>query len=86
MLNIEQNIPLPPRIYGRQSATKTSKYSPLLNIKVGESFLFPMKGKIATKQSNYVGASVRAFAKRWELGHKYAVRIVEGGVRVWRVS
>jgi len=75
---IEKNIPLPePLPRGR----KGSKY-PLADMAVGESFFVPTMKPEEKRQSLYQAVSVKGRV----MGRKFIVRIVEGGVRVWRLE
>ena len=76
---IESDIPVPKRTAGRTG----SKY-PFSALNEGESFLIPHgyeEVKIGTIRS-----AIGAYMKRaGEDAGKFAVRAVDGGVRVWRV-
>ena len=56
--------------------TRTSKY-PFDKLTVGDSFFVQAK-------KGTLAAAANSAAKR--LGWKFSVRVVEGGVRVWRVA
>lgn len=75
---IESNIPVPKRTAGRTG----SKY-PFSALDEGESFLVAHgdeEVKIGTIRS-----AIGAYMKRTPDAGKFAVRAVEGGVRVWKV-
>jgi hypothetical protein len=71
---IEKGVPIPPR-RGRKS-----KY-PVASLKDGESFLVPTG---SFKKAQSVVSTLYAAAKR--VGIKVSVRIMNDGVRVWRVK
>jgi hypothetical protein len=71
---IEKGVPIPPR-RGRQS-----KY-PVAELGSGESFLVPVG---AFKKPQSVVSTLYAAAKR--SGVKVSVRIMDDGVRVWRIK
>jgi hypothetical protein len=75
---IEKGIPMP--------ETKTEKTSrPYAKLEVGDSFMLPVaQGSTAEKLKANLSSSARNAGKK--LGVKFAVRIVEGGVRVWRTA
>ena len=75
---IESGIPLPPpqRPTGRPPGVRN--YYSWRDMNIGDSFLVPGGTK------DYVGRSARAARDR--LGYEFALRYVEGGVRVWRVE
>lgn len=70
---IEDRIPLPPK-----SSSKI-KY-PLAEMKVGQSFFAP------GVKSSAISGRAATVAKASGDGRKYATRVVDGGVRVWRVE
>jgi hypothetical protein len=73
MLKIDHKVPIPPLVRKQGPA----KY-PWTEMKVSDSFLVP-NGKIT---------SLRASASRAGATYKrkFAVRAVDGGVRIWRVK
>lgn len=74
-ITIETNIPLPQRVGGR---LKGSKY-PFAQMQPGDSFLVPSDVKPSTLR-----AAVSAFSKKAEAPvKKFAIRVVDNGVRVW---
>lgn len=72
---IEGDIPLPKKA----SRGANAKY-PFASLAVGQSFL-ARDGK-----TNCLSACARAWAKRNGAAARFAVRTVDGGVRVWRVE
>lgn len=73
---IEAGVAIPKRIAGRSG----SKY-PFAEMGVGDSFLVAGEVKPATLRS-----AVGAYTKRNGQTSKFAVRAVEGGLRVWRTE
>lgn len=73
---IESSIPVPKRTGGRAGS---SKY-PFAQMAVGQSFLVGSDIKASTVRS-----AIGAFCKT-NKDFKFAVRVVEDGVRVWRVE
>lgn len=74
---IESGVPLPTK------ETKKSRY-PFARMNVGDSFL--IEG--AKNSSSYEAMRVRSAASHYARrdGKKFTVRVVEGGIRVWRVE
>jgi hypothetical protein len=81
---IEKNVPLPPvnRRGPRVGRSKTENIASLLQ--VGDSVLVPVKGKITSKTSTTVRNRFSYHGKK--LGHTYAARVVDGGIRIWRTA
>ena len=82
MYAIESNVAILERVFGHSTA---SKY-PLNDMRVGDSFLVPCEP--ATQQDRRrISSAVTGYQKRRkDLGLKFSIRSVEGGVRVWRVA
>lgn len=78
MYNIEKCIPIPPQ--GR-SPGPPSKY-PWAQMEVGDSFFVPGAPPKGVAKQLKSAASQQATRH----GRRYATRLVEGGVRVWRIS
>lgn len=75
---IEKSVPLPPPpMRGRKSA----KY-PLADMGVGDSFLVPTMKPEEKRQSLYQLVSLKGRS----MGRRFVVRVVDGGVRVWRTE
>lgn len=72
---IEQGVPMP----NTDTNGKRSKY-PFQDMQVGDSFF------IAGGKSAGLAATARNWAVRNRVQHRFLVRTVEGGVRVWRVG
>ena len=77
---IEDNIPLPPAKRGRFGEKGSGLDGALTRLQVGQSILVP------NKSQKHVSASARVCARRMADGRKFATRVVDGGVRVWRVA
>lgn len=84
---IEDGVPVPKRAAGRTG----SKY-PFGRLEVGQSFMVPVtqdpedEGSTVEKRVGTLRSAIGAFCKR-NPGHgKFSVRLVEGGVRVWRTE
>ena len=71
---IEHGIPLPPR---RQSGPRRVERRPWSRMAVGDSF-FVSEGELHAEHAAAASAS-RAQSK------KFVARLVNGGVRVWRI-
>lgn len=73
MIQIEKDVPLvtAPR-------TRGSKY-PFKDMAVGDSFAVPLKAQS-------LRSIATSYAKKEQGTVKFAVRIAEGGSRVWRVA
>lgn len=81
---IEKNVPLPPvkRTLPKVGNSKWGKIASLLQ--VGDSILVPVKGKITDKAATTIRNRMAYHGKK--LGHTYASRVVDGGVRIWRTA
>ena len=78
MLQIDKNIPVP------EPKQKPTQY-PFETMEVGDSFLVKSEeGKTGKQLSQRISPSASRHAKL--TNRKYTLRIVEGGVRVWRTS
>jgi len=70
---IEKNIPIP---VNRKPGRSADKYAILGDMEVGDSVMVTgVKAASVAHQARIVGK---------DTGYKFAVRPVEGGVRVWR--
>lgn len=80
MIQIDRNIPLP---VAQEVVAKTRYPFDVMN--VGDSFLVPTEeGRTGRQLMQRVSPAASRHASR--NGRKYALRIVEEGVRVWRVA
>ena len=81
---IEKNVPMPP-IDRRGPGVGRSKWGKIASLlQVGDSVLVPVKGKITCTTSTAVRNRFSYHGKK--LGHTYAARVVDGGVRIWRTA
>jgi hypothetical protein len=76
MIEIENGIPLPLMKSGRMR-----KY-PIAELEVGQSFLVACAPEDSRKRIMSVSSLCNRQSKK--TGRRYACRVVEGGVRVWR--
>lgn len=76
---IEADVPMPKRQGGRTG----SKY-PFAHLNPGESFLVPHGEKEVGVGT--IRSAAGAYNKRNPGSGKFAIRAVEGGVRVWRTE
>lgn len=83
-IEYDYDIPVP----GRRSRNGVgpSVYDVLRGMPVGASKLFPLDGKSSLQRQKVLSASGRTVAQRDKSGAKFATRIAEGGVRVWRIA
>jgi hypothetical protein len=72
MYEIEKNVPVPPR-------KKVTVY-PFHQMKKGDSFFIPVKGKKA-QESRRRSATAAAYKQKV----KITARVMEDGVRIWRI-
>jgi hypothetical protein len=79
MIPIDKGIPIPRRRYGRRGPRP--RVYPWAEMEVGDSFLITPggEGSIASIKSG-LGEAGRAY------GHIYTSRVIEGGLRVWRIK
>lgn len=75
MFKIEKHIPVPPK------HNKGSSIYPFAQMQKGDSFLIPAKAK-EEQVSKRKAVSASAYKHKM----KITTRIVEGGVRVWKVA
>jgi hypothetical protein len=73
MFDIEKDVPL----IGKAGSGRTEKY-PWSKMEIGDSFFVP-----GMKLKNISNSGQNA---QKSLGYKYAIRTVDGGVRIWRVA
>jgi hypothetical protein len=73
MIDIQKNIPLPPRT----SARKRNKY-PWEQLRIGDSLL------LTVSSMNAARSMAHKVSKR--LGYEFEIREWSGGFRVWRVK
>src|SRR5208282_54938 len=81
MLTIEKGVPLPA---AQETVPKATRY-PFDVMSVGDSFLVPREEGLPDRKlmQRVSPAASRHASKN---GRKYALRIVEDGVRVWRIE
>jgi hypothetical protein len=82
-VQIEKNIPLPPRTYNK--AGRNTRY-PFPKMGIGDSFLLKLPAdpkKAKAKRSVISRLMIYHSRKR---GTKYASRSIAEGLRVWRVA
>jgi hypothetical protein len=72
-IKIDKNVPMP------QEAAR-AKY-PWKQMEIGDSFFVPANGKSTRYRRNCLQSNAHGQVPR-----KFAVRLEEGGVRVWRVE
>ncbi len=78
-MKIEKNVVIPPKA---RFTNKGRKFSVFHQMEVGDSVFFPnRKGVKPSTIANRCASNARALTK-----HRFATRIVEGGVRLWRVE
>jgi hypothetical protein len=75
---LENDVPLPKRT--APGGRRGSKY-PFAQMEVGQSFRVSDDTKAATIRS-----AVGAFSKRYSDAGKFAVRVTDEGIRVWRTA
>ncbi len=78
---IEKDVPIPSLRRGPKAGTR--KY-PFAQMEIGDSLLIPGNGdqRQAVSIYNYIGV----YRKRGELKAKFTARMVDGGIRVWRIE
>ncbi len=77
LYRIEKDVPIPARGYGRRGGT-IPRY-PWNDMEIGDSFFIPNP-----ITQDYISGA-RHYAQRG-LKRKFITRIVEGGIRVWRIN
>lgn len=85
MIKIEANIPIPPR--GPLVSKGRPALYPFADMQIGDSFMVPIKASDPQKQKRLaMRVTNAAYANARLHGKKYATRVMDGGVRVWRVA
>jgi len=59
---------------------------PFFNMEIGDSFLIPKKEQSPEKARSSIGTAVVTFNKRYKKKIKVTSRVVEDGLRVWRIK
>lgn len=77
-MKIDKGIPLPPRY-----ATAKLRL-PLAQLEVGDSFLVPRPVEENKNFHKNLTSRVCTYSKH--TGKRFATRVVEGGIRVWRIA
>jgi hypothetical protein len=77
MFKVESGIPMPTPTYGGGA-----NVYPWNDMGIGDSFFVATDG--SKRANSRVGSAASQRSRR--VGHRFAVRTVEGGVRVWRVE
>lgn len=72
---IDTNIPMPTPIAERSTMPKMN---------IGDSFFLLFEGDNKEEFSGRIRSRVYAWSKR--SGQRFTVRIVDGGIRVWRIA
>jgi hypothetical protein len=81
---IEKNVPLSP-VKRTGPKVGNSKWGKIASqLEVGDSIFVPVKGKVKPTASTTVRNRMSYHGKK--LGHTYAARVVDGGVRLWRTA
>lgn len=79
MFKIDKGVPLPPNSGNKG---KGSRKYPFDDMQVGDSIFF--ETEYPNQRRELLWSVLTSYQKR--NGMKYATRIVDGGVRVWRVA
>ncbi len=81
-IKIDKNVPMPGRI--RQKCSEI--YKVFENMKVGDSFAIPITDEKASTTRNRLYMSARNFKAYKGVSWVFASRIIENGIRIWRIS
>jgi hypothetical protein len=81
---IEKNIPMPPKHKGRER--DDSFYKTWLKLKPGESIFYEFNGLDELYLQRKILIWKRRFLEEHKLNWEMSTRIVEGGVRIWRLE
>jgi hypothetical protein len=81
---IEKNIPMPSRRGTR--VRDDSFYKTWLKLKPGESIFYELDGLDQLYLQRKILIWKRRFLKEHNLNWEMSTRIVEGGVRIWRIE
>ena len=84
-ITVEKNIPIPESRFGKGRQPGETKY-PFAELQVGDSFMVPTKKQtdINKMQSSICGHAFQY--KRKNRDTNFTTRIVDGGIRVWRIA
>ena len=80
MFQIERDIPIPPR-----AVRKSSSLYPFEDMQVGDSFLVPLNGAKVELVRGRIQNQLTRFRKA-DSAKKFSMRVIEGGIRVWRIE
>jgi len=78
-IKIEKDVPQPLNYSGWQPAL------PIEDMKVGDSFFVPTTGE-RILLSQRIRYQIVVFRKRKQKDYKFTVRLMNGGVRCWRIK
>jgi hypothetical protein len=87
MIEIESGIPIPVKgtTRGNPNSGRKAIY-PFRDMAVGDSFFVPaLNGRTPQQVRNGITGAI-AFHTKAHPGRRFASRIVEGGVRIWRTA
>jgi hypothetical protein len=76
---VESQVPMPRKVMDRCRF-------PFDKMKIGDSFFIPKKDQDPTKARISIYAASNSFNKNHKTDYKMSSRIVEGGLRVWRIK
>lgn len=81
MIEIENDIPVPSKCVKR---ARRAKY-PVAELEIGQSFFVTVPpGKTNCQLQNALSGSAHYITKK--TGRRFTSRVVEGGVRIWRIA
>jgi hypothetical protein len=80
MIKIDKKVAIPHVMSG----SKTPRVYPFPDMKIGDSFL--IKGEDTKRIQHNIASSYFVFTKSKQLTWRFTTRIVEGGVRCWRIG
>lgn len=80
-MQIEKNIPLPPRAYDK--AGRNARY-PFPDMEIGDSFILKLSADPKKAKRGAISCLMSYHARK--RGAKYAGRRLPEGLRVWRVA
>lgn len=85
VIKIEKSVPMPPQ--NHRGATGAKNFYPFDRMEVGDSFAIP-NGFIGPTGRRVTQHSLSSAAYKYGKDHnkQYAIRKVDGGIRVWRVK
>lgn len=86
---VEKDIPIPAKRNGNRTPSSRAKQYPFGELAIGDSFFVVVDAVEMYRKRQTLISSARKWAqKRDDVpgGRKFTVRVVDGGLRIWRTA